>query len=137
MTATMMGTAAISRPLSELDSLVSASVSSSQGTMISTRAKTASQRQCGRSTASSCRRIASGSKIRAPMLTRASTSTGGATPPTATLISRYGTPQIRPIAANNHQPRRLNFAPTLGVALELSISAPAGWRLERSCARVC
>ncbi len=88
ITATSIGTEAISSPLSELDSRVSASDSSSHGARISTAANTASQRQCGRSTASCRLRSATGSSSAAPMTIRHSTSTGGETPPTATLISR-------------------------------------------------
>ena len=88
MTATRIGTEAISSPLTELDSRVSASDSSSHGVMISTRANRTSHRHFGSSGASSRRRIARGSSSAAPMATRASTSTGGDTPPTATLISR-------------------------------------------------
>ena len=116
----MIGTDAMSSPLIELDSLRSAWDRNSQGRMISTQAKMASQRQCGRSTPSSPRRSAIGSRITAPPATRASTSTGTDTPPSATLMSRYGTPQIRLIAVNSTQPRRLNPVPPH--------PSPAGYR---------
>ena len=105
--APMMGTDAISRPLMELDSLSSASESSSHGEMISTTAKITSQRQYGSRMLSSPRRSAMGSSSAAPMATRARTSTGTGTPPTAILISRYGTPQITLMVAKSTQPRRL------------------------------
>ena len=86
--------------------------------MISTTANAASQRQCGRSVPSWRRLIATGSSSTAPIPTRASTSTGTATPPSATLISRYGMPQMRLIAANSAQPRRLTgVLPPVGTVL--------------------
>ena len=84
----MIGTEAISRPLMELESLSSASERKNQGEMISTTAKSASQRQYGSRTRSWRRRSAMGSSSAAAMLTRARTSTGTGTPPTAILISR-------------------------------------------------
>ena len=111
----MMGTEATSRPLIELVSLRSASDSSSHGVMISITANTASQPQYGRSAPSWRRRSAIGSSSAAPMATLARTRTGTGTPPTATLISRYGRPQITLIAANNTQPRRLTaYLPPAG-----------------------
>lgn len=47
----------------------------------------------------------------APTATRAQTSRGTPTPPSATFIKRYGIPQTTPIAANNAAPRLLNRHP--------------------------
>src|SRR5262249_51728878 len=57
------------------------------------------------------RRIAMGSSTAAPTATRANTSTETETPVSATLISRYGTPQMTLISANSTQPRRLTVRP--------------------------
>ncbi len=103
----MIGVDAISRPVSELLIPRSASLSASHGMMISTSANSATQGQTGRSAANCPRRSATGSRTRAPITTLASTSTGTGTPPTATLMSRYGTPQMTLIAANMIHPRRL------------------------------
>ena len=56
--------------------------------------------------------MAAGSSSSEPSATRVHTSTGTETPPSATLMSRYGMPQITPIAANSNQPRLLNPAPS-------------------------
>jgi hypothetical protein len=102
-----MGTTATSRPLSELDSWRSAADSSSHGTMTSATDKATTHRQRGRSARSRPRRTAAGSNSKHPMNTRVNTRTETETPPSATLINRYGMPQITPTAANSAQPRRL------------------------------
>jgi hypothetical protein len=84
----MIGTAAISSPVSELDRRRSASDSSAQGSMISTTANSASHRQCAASTRIWPRRMARGSSTAVPTATRANTSTGTATPVSATLMSK-------------------------------------------------
>ena len=84
----MIGTTAISRPVSELDRCRSASDSNAQGSMISTTANSASHRQRPASTRIWPRRIASGSSTAEPIATRANTRTGTDTPPSATLMSR-------------------------------------------------
>ena len=93
VTTLMIGTAAISRPASELGSFRSAADSRPQGTMISSAAKATSGRQCRRSVPS-CppllreARSASGSRSSAPSAVRANTTTGTETSPTATLMNR-------------------------------------------------
>ena len=124
-TAPMIGTAATSRPLVELARCFSALESNANGPMISTTANATSQRQWPRSAPSSRRRSATGSSSREPSATRTNTSTGTETPPSATLISRYGIPQMRLIAANSTQPRRLTAA-LLSDALAARWANPAG-----------
>src|ERR1700761_6735113 len=106
-TAPMIGTAATSRPVVELARCFSALDSRANGPTISTPAKAISHHQCPRSAPSSRRCRATGSNSSAPTVTRVNTSTGTETPPSATLISRYGIPQMTPIATNSAQPRRL------------------------------
>src|SRR3954447_18643936 len=102
------GTPATSNPVSEDDSSVSAQDSSSQGMVISSTVNTSSARQCRRSASPSRpRAIVHGSSSAAPITQRRKTTTTGENSPTATLISRYGTPQISDIATNSAQPRRL------------------------------
>src|SRR5947209_4899706 len=50
--------------------------------------------------------MATGSSSSAAIPVRKNTSEAGLSSLTATLIKRYGTPQITPIAANNSEPRR-------------------------------
>jgi hypothetical protein len=127
----MTGTAAISRPLAELDSRRSAVDSSAHGAMISTTANATSHGQRTRS-AASCetagvggaagrpgaasgrgavragrQSTAAGTSTSAPRVTRAQTSTGTETPASATLISRYGMPQMTLMTANSVHPRLL------------------------------
>ena len=92
-TTLIIGTAAISRPASELGSFFSACDSSPHGTIISSVAKASSGRQCRRSV-SSCppslraERSASGSRSTAPSAVLANTTTGTATSSTAILMNR-------------------------------------------------
>ena len=99
------GTAAIKSAVSELEMRVSAEPRSTHGSAISIAANASTGRQCGRRTRSSRRAAAIGSRSSAAMPVRASTSIDGLTSSTATLISRYGTPQMTHIAANRIQPR--------------------------------
>ena len=62
---------------------------------------------------------ASGSSTAAPTAVRANTRTGTETPSTATLIIRYGMPQMMLIAMNNSHPRELTST-TLRVGSEPS-----------------
>jgi hypothetical protein len=103
----MIGDAAISRPVIELVMCRSASDSNAQGTMISIVANATSGRQCRSSPRSCPLRRASGSSTAAPTAVRANTRTGTDTPSTATLIMRYGTPQMTLISANRTHPRAL------------------------------
>jgi hypothetical protein len=48
-----------------------------------------------------------GTRIRAAIAVRANTSVAGCSSSTATLINRYGMPQITHIAENSTQPRLL------------------------------
>src|SRR6266545_1932705 len=100
------GTAAISRPASELLNRCSAEARNSHGTAISTAVNTSSGRQWRTSGRSCPRAPASGRSSSAAMTVRKNTRDAGLSAPTATLISRYGTPQITPTAANSNQPRR-------------------------------
>src|SRR5262249_38997130 len=119
ITATMIGVEAISSPVSELLMPRSASDRANHGMMISTRANSISHGHTGLSALSCLPRSANGSSSAAPRATRASTRTGTETPPTATLINRYGRPQMTPIAANRTHPRRLT---------DLVLSVPTGAR---------
>ena len=102
-----MGAAAMSRPVSELEMCRSASERSSQAAMISKKAKTSTGLQHLSTGLHAARDVASGSSTAAPITVRANTSTGGETPSIATLISRYGMPQITLMAEKSNQPRRL------------------------------
>ena len=88
ITTEMMGTVAINNPVSELDSCCSASESSHQGPIISSAAKASTHGQRRFSVTSMLDRMANGSSSTAPMPVRASTTTGGETSATATLIIR-------------------------------------------------
>ena len=101
-TAAMIGDAAMSRPVSELEMWRSASDSSSHAAMISKKAKTSTGLQYRSTGAHAARDRASGSSTAAPIAVRANTRTGTETPSTAILISRYGMPQMTLMAANKH-----------------------------------
>jgi hypothetical protein len=94
----------------ELDSVRSASDSSTHGPMTSVPANASSHRQRPRS-APNCRPCtASGNSTAAPIVVRTNTSIAGDTSSTATLIRRYGVPQMMPMARNSNHPRRLTLA---------------------------
>src|SRR5439155_2216347 len=105
MKAPTSGTAATSRPVSELDSRVSALESRIHGTAISTAANTSSGNQRRKTGRISPLAAAIGSSRSAPMPVRAKTSIAGLRSRTATLIRRYGIPQITHIAAKSARPR--------------------------------
>ena len=84
----MIGDAAISRPVSELEMCRSASDSNSHAAMISKKANASTGRQCRNTGAHAARDRASGSSTAAPIAVRASTRTGTETPSTAILMSR-------------------------------------------------
>ena len=91
--------------MSELEMRVSAQPRSTHGSAISTAANTATTRR-RRSTGRSWSRIAAtGSRSSAATDVRARTSIAGLTSSTATLIRRYGIPQITHIAAKSSHPR--------------------------------
>ena len=91
--------------MSELEMRVSAEPRSTQGSAISIPANASSGRQCARRGRSSFRAAAIGSRSSDAIPVRASTSIAGLTSSTATLMSRYGIPQMTHIAANRTQPR--------------------------------
>ncbi len=104
----MMGAAAMSNPVSELERCRSASDSNSHAAMISKKAKTNNGLQCFSTGAHAVRDSASGaSTASADGRAREHPSTGGETPLTATFIKRYGIPQMTLIAAKSSQPRGL------------------------------
>ena len=107
----------MSSPVSELDSRCSATPSSSHGIMISTTANATSGRQAVSTAPSRPRASATGSSSALARTVRASTSVLGEISSTATLISRYGTPQITPIATKRTQPRLLTDTPHVTVAV--------------------
>ena len=117
--APIAGTDAMSRPLAELGNRRSAEDKSAHGTMISISAYATSQCQFRRSSARWDGRhapwaSATGTRMSAPMTTRDQTSTGTATAPSATLISRYGIPQMIPITTKRTVPRLLKNLPSAG-----------------------
>jgi hypothetical protein len=97
---------AIRRAVSELEIFVSAAPRRTHGRAISIAAKARSGSQCGNRGRSSRRASAIGSRIRAAIEVRASTSIDGLRSSTATLIRRYGIPQITHMAAKSTTPRR-------------------------------
>ena len=105
MAVPIKGVAAIRSAVSELEIRVSAEPRRTQGKAISIAANTTTVRQCRRTGRSSFRIAATGSRSSAAIVVRASTSIAGLTSSTATLISRYGTPQITHIAEKRSQPR--------------------------------
>src|SRR3954452_17289467 len=110
VSAATKGTPATSSPVSEDDNSCSAQESSTQGIVISSTVKSRNGRQCRRSAdPSRPRATVHGISRTAPTTQRRKTTTTGENPPTATLINRYGTPQIRDIARNSAQPRRLTL----------------------------
>ena len=109
--AAMIGEAAISRPVIELVKWRSASESRNHAAMISKKANPSSGFQCLRTIVGIPLDNASGRRTAAPTAVRVNTKTGTETPSTAILISRYGMPQITPIATNRTHPRRLTRSP--------------------------
>ena len=101
------GTAATSSPDRELGSRSSAVDSRTHGMASSTTVYTTSGRQRASTGRSSPRTSAIGTRMEAPMAVRKNTSVAGVSSRTATLISRYGRPQITHIAAKSIVPRRL------------------------------
>ena len=97
----------MSSPASELERRRSASERRIHGAATSTKVYATTHRQRGSSGRMSPRVIASGTRIVAATVVRARTNVAGASSPTATLIRRYGMPQITAIAAKRSQPRRL------------------------------
>ncbi len=121
ITVATSGTDASSSPVSELEIRVSAAASSTHGIAISIAAKARMGIQCGSNGRSSFRATAIGSRIAAAIPVRARTSTAGLMSSTATLIRRYGIPQITHMAANSSQPRR-----DISLACSYCASALAG-----------
>ena len=101
-----IGTHAISSPVNPDGRSRWAFVSSTHGRAISIAAKASTAFQRTRTGRSAPARAASSNSGTAPTKLRPNTITGGAMWPTATLVNRYGTPQIAPIAPNSNQPRR-------------------------------
>src|SRR3954465_12131210 len=106
------GTGGTRRRGSELDSGRSAYESSSHGPAISRTANSRRARQCRRAGRNWPRAIVHGSSSVAPTKHRPNTTTTGDTSPTATLISRYGIPQITDIARKSTHPRLLTPVPS-------------------------
>src|SRR5437899_5411392 len=107
MAAPTNGTAATSRPVSELDKWRSASVSRYHGTASSMTAKAMTHRQRSRTGRMAPARAANGSRTAAPISVRPDTTTAGSRCRAATRMNRYGIPQITDIAANSRAPRRV------------------------------
>ena len=103
----MSGTVETSSPESELEMRSSASESSTQGIAISTIVYATIQRHRRMTAGTSTRVSAIGTSSTAPRRTRRNTRSTGPTPLTATLMSRYGMPQITDIATKSASPRLL------------------------------
>jgi len=101
------GTAAISNPVSELEMCCSATPRSIHGIAISMDANASTGTQCLRTGRSSLRAAAIGRRRSAAMPVRARTSVAGLRSLTATLIRRYGMPQITHMEAKSIHPRLL------------------------------
>ena len=84
----MIGVAAMSRPVSELEMWRSASDSSSHAAIISKKANPSTGFQCLSTGVHAARDRATGSSTAAPIAVRANTSTGTETPSTAILMNR-------------------------------------------------
>ena len=126
----------MSSPVSELESRCSATPSSSHGIMISTTAKATSGRQADSTAPSRPLARATGSSSTLASAVRARTSVLGEISSTATLISRYGMPQITPIARKRTQPRLLMTPLTSHSLSGVSVHhAPDAWRTERALRR--
>src|SRR5829696_2998634 len=106
--ATTSGTVAMTMAATDEDTRCSPAASSGNGIAISTAANSASQRQRPRSVASRPACAASASRITAPSASRDQATNAGGTPSsTATLIRRYGMPQMTDMAAKAAHPRGL------------------------------
>ena len=103
-TATISGTEAIRIAVSDEDTYCSPAAISGNGSVISITAYAAIHPQRPRSWRSTPARQASASSSAAPSATRTNDRNTGETPSsTATLMNRYGTPQISDMAANAAQ----------------------------------
>src|SRR5438132_4909893 len=108
------GTEATSRPDRVLLMRRSASESSHQGRATSTRVKRRIDRQRGRSARRLPFFITAGSSSNAPRAVRRKTRLAGVNSRTATLMSRYGMPQITDSARKSNQPLRVTRATSWG-----------------------
>ena len=141
MTTPTSGTDATSRPASELDSRRSASESRSHGIASSATVNSTMGRQRGRRARRlTPERSTKGRSTAAPIAVRRKTRVAGVSSRTATLMSRYGIPQITHSARNNSQPRRVTPPPLMAGTSTGSAAAPRAQRctgLVRRCTSRC